>query len=91
MLLAFGVYSDLAQASYEMMMTFKSVPLTAENRAKVVIQRQYENTAQVAYVKARTASAGRTGHASVKCEANRSCVWPIFPECSGYWEANWLA
>jgi hypothetical protein len=38
-----------------MMMTVKSVPLTAKNRKRVLIQKQYEDTAQAAYMKARNA------------------------------------
>jgi hypothetical protein len=38
-----------------MMMTFKFIPLTAKNRAMVLIQKQHENTAQAAYMKARNA------------------------------------
>jgi len=53
--LTFGIYTDLAEATCGMMMTFKSIPLTAKSRAKVLIQKQYEDTAQAAYLKARKA------------------------------------
>jgi len=37
------------------MMTFKSIPLTSKSRENVLIQKQYEDTAQAAYLKARKA------------------------------------
>jgi hypothetical protein len=53
--LTFGIYTDLAEATCGMMMTFKSIPLTAKSRVNVLIQRRYEDTAHVAYMKARKA------------------------------------
>jgi hypothetical protein len=51
--LTFAIYADLADATCEMMMTFKSIPLTTKSRGMVLIQKQYEDTAQAAYMKAR--------------------------------------
>jgi hypothetical protein len=53
--LTLGLYTDLTEATCEMMMTFKSIPWTAKNRAMVLVQRQHEITAQAAYLKARHA------------------------------------
>ena len=53
--LTFGIYTDLAEATCGMMMTFKSIPLTSKSRENVLIQKQYEDTAQAAYLKARKA------------------------------------
>ena len=53
--LTLAIYTDLTDATCEMMMTFKSIPLTAKDRAMVLIQRQHELAAQAAYLKARHA------------------------------------
>jgi hypothetical protein len=53
--LTLSLYTDLTEATCEIMMTVKSIPLTTKDRAKVHIQHQYEKTAQVAFMKARNA------------------------------------
>ena len=53
--LALSLYTDLTEATYEIMMTFKSIPLTAKDRAQFLIQRRYDKTAQPAFIKARNA------------------------------------
>jgi hypothetical protein len=53
--LSLAIYTDLTEAACVLMMTFKSIPLTAKNRATVLNQIQHENTAQAAYMKARSA------------------------------------
>jgi hypothetical protein len=38
-----------------MLMTFKSIPLTSKSRENFLIQKQYEDSAQAAYARARNA------------------------------------
>ena len=53
--LALANYVDLTEATCEIMMACKSIPLTAEDRAQVLIQHRYDKTAQAAFMKARNA------------------------------------
>jgi hypothetical protein len=47
-----------------MLMTFKSAPLTAKNRASLAIQRNHESEAQAAFIKARIALMAALGVAA---------------------------
>jgi hypothetical protein len=53
--LALANYVDLTEATCEIMMRFKSIPLTAKGRMQVLVQHQHDKTAHTAFVKARNA------------------------------------